>query len=43
MAIAENHIQNCATTITTQTNLQGYDNNSAAAATGTKTAIDIVT
>jgi hypothetical protein len=43
MAIAENIIENCETTITTQTNLQGFDNNSAAAATGAKTAIDIVT
>lgn len=42
-AMAENSIENCATTITTMTNLQGFDNNSAAAATGAKTAIDIVT
>jgi len=41
--LSENKIQGCNATITTQTNLQGFDNNSAAAATGTKTAIDIVT
>jgi len=43
VCIAENIIQGCNTTITTQANLQGFDNNSAAAATGAKTAIDIVT
>jgi hypothetical protein len=41
--IAENMLQGATTKITTQTNLQGYDNNEAAAATGAKTAIDIVT
>ena len=41
--IAENTLQGATTKITTQTYLQGYDNNEAAAATGAKTAIDIVT
>jgi len=42
-AIVDNTIQGCNTTITTQTNLQGGGNESLAAATGARTAIDIVT
>jgi len=42
-AIVDNTIQGCATTITTQTYLQGGGNETLAAATGTRTAIDIVT
>lgn len=42
-AIAENSIENASASITKQTNLQGFDNNDAASATGAKTAIDIVT
>lgn len=42
-AIVDNTIQGCATTITTQTYLQGGGNETLAGATGTRTAIDIVT
>jgi hypothetical protein len=42
-SIVDNTIQGCNATITTQTYLQGGGNESLAAATGARTAIDIVT